>query len=70
MATAERKARKRAGIPFTKPQKTPTPVEKRAFVTAPVFRRAGDAWPVGVPYGSTVRSPKRVERFIKNGGRV
>ncbi|WP_336631408.1 MULTISPECIES: hypothetical protein [unclassified Microbacterium] len=29
MSTAARKARKRAGIPFTKPAKTPTPVEDR-----------------------------------------
>lgn len=30
MSTAARKARKRAGIPFTKPVKVPTPVEDRA----------------------------------------
>lgn len=30
MSTAARKARKRAGIPFTKPAKTPTPVEERS----------------------------------------
>lgn len=29
MSTAARKARKRAGIPFTKPAKMPTPVEDR-----------------------------------------
>lgn len=29
MGGAARKARKRAGIPFTKPQKVPTPVEDR-----------------------------------------
>lgn len=29
MSTAARKARKRAGIPFTKPAKIPTPVEER-----------------------------------------
>jgi hypothetical protein len=69
VATAARKARKRAGIPFTKPQKTPTPLEERAFVTQPVLRRAGDAMPVGAPAFSTHRSPKRVERFLKNGGR-
>lgn len=37
MSTAARKARKRAGIPFTKPQKSPTPVAERAAT-----RRAAD----------------------------
>lgn len=38
MSTAARKARKRAGIPFTKPNKTPTPVELRSTT-----QRAADA---------------------------
>lgn len=33
MSTAARKARKRAGIPFTKAQKTPTPVLERSNLT-------------------------------------
>lgn len=38
MSTAARKARKRAGIPFTKPQKTPTPVAERAETKRTVDR--------------------------------
>lgn len=69
MATAARKARKRADIPLTKAAKVPTPVEQRAFVTQPVRRSAGDAMPIGAPAFSTHRSPKRVEAFIASGGR-
>lgn len=65
MSTAARKARKRAGIPFTKAPKVGTPLEERSFVTAPVFRRYGDD---GLQYG-TARSPQRVERFLLSGGR-
>lgn len=65
MATAARKARKRAGIKFEKAQKVGTPVELRSFVTAPVFRRHGDE---GMHFGRA-RSPQRVERFIASGGR-
>lgn len=70
MATAARKARKRAGIKFeAKPQKFGTPVEQRAFVTAPVRRASGDAIPAGFKSLMAPRSPKRVAKFIENGGR-
>jgi hypothetical protein len=70
MSTAARKARKRAGIKFeSKPQKVGTPVEDRSFVKAPVMRQAGDAIPAGFKSLRAPRSPKRVERFIANGGR-
>jgi hypothetical protein len=69
MSTAPKKARRRSGIPFTKAQKTPTPLEDRAFITQPVFRRGGDAHPIGLPAGSTERSPRRAARFLLNGGR-
>lgn len=65
MATAARKARKRAGIKFEKAAKVGTPVAERSFVTAPVFRRHGDE---GMSLG-TRRSPRRVAAFIASGGR-
>lgn len=73
MSTTERKARKRAGIKFTKAQKTGTPVEDRAFVTQPVHRRAGDAKPAEAQdkarWGGTgPRSAARVKKFIESGG--
>lgn len=34
MSTTQRKARKRAGIPFTKPQKTPTVAPAPSWLTA------------------------------------
>lgn len=70
MSTTARKARKRAGIPFAKPAKTPTPVEERSFLATPA-RRQGDATPAGFPAAAlnAPRSPKRAERFIENGGR-
>lgn len=71
MATAARKARKRAGIKFQpKPQKVGTPVDQRAFVTAPVRRASGDAIPAGFRSLLAPRSPKRIARFIANGGRL
>ena len=81
MATATTKLRKRTrraeGYPLetrhTKTPKTPTPVAERAFVTQPVFRRPGDAWPKGTPVWlqlrpSGPRSPRRILRFIEAGG--
>lgn len=69
MSTTARKARKRAGIKSTpKPQKIGTPVEQRAFVTAPVRRASGDAIPAGFKSLMAPRSPKRVKRFIESGG--
>lgn len=38
MSTAARKARKRAGIPFTKAPKVPTPVAERTSTTRDVNR--------------------------------
>lgn len=71
MATAARKARKRAGIKFeAKPAKVATPVEQRSFVTAPVRRVFGDAIPAGFKSLLAPRSPKRIARFIANGGRL
>lgn len=73
MSTAAGKARKRAGIPFTRTPKTPTPPELRSFVTADVFRRPGDAMPAEYPDkarwgGVGPRSKARVEKFIESGG--
>lgn len=70
MSTAARKARKRAGIPFTKPAKEATPVTLRAFVTEPVPRGIGDAMPEGMARSPWApRSPKRIAAFIASGGR-
>lgn len=69
MSTAARKARRKAGIPFTKPQKVATPLDQRSFVTKPVRRVGGDAMPLGAPAYSTHRSPRRVLAFILSGGR-
>lgn len=70
MSTTARKARKRAGIPFTKPAKKATPVAERAFVTEPVPRRFGDAMPAGMPRAPWApRSAKRAAAFIASGGR-
>lgn len=41
MSTADRKARKRAGIPFVKAQKVGTPPEERSYVNQPVPGPAG-----------------------------
>lgn len=62
MSTTARKARKRAGVPFAKPQKTPTPPEQRSYVTELVrgpatTRNAGRLQP---------RSPKKVARFLQD----
>lgn len=71
MSTRARKERKRAGIKFeAKPQKVGTPVEERSFVTALVHRSAGDAIPAGFTSLLAPRSPKRIARFIANGGRL
>lgn len=71
MATAARRARKRAGIKFQpKPAKVGTPVDQRAFVTQPVRRSFGDAIPAGFKSLMAPRSPKRIARFIANGGRL
>lgn len=68
MSTKARKERKRAGIPFVKKAKTPTPVEERSFVTAPPSRRQGDAIPEGYNSLSAPRSSGRVKRFIESKG--
>lgn len=69
MSTRARKDRKKAGIPFTKPQKTPTPLEDRAFVNEPVYRRRGDLLPMGMTGMTSVRSPRRIRAFLLSGGR-
>jgi len=61
MATAARKARKRAGIKFEKAEKVPTPVMQRSYVReavqgAPTTRYAGSF---------RSRSEKKIERFIE-----
>lgn len=61
MATAARKARKRAGIPFTKAQKTPTPPFERSYVTEAV-----PGAPTTKYQGEYVRrSDKKVKRFLE-----
>lgn len=74
MSTTARKARKKAGIPFTpKAPKVATPLIERAFVTEPVLRRDGDALPIGFIGTATglfgPRSPLRIARFLDSGGR-
>lgn len=61
MATKERKARKRAGIPFVKKEKTPTPPEQRSYVTEPV--RGADT--TKFAGASRSRSPKKVQKFLE-----
>lgn len=68
MATAGRKARKRAGIKFVHPTKVATPLSARSFVTEPVRRMTGDAMPIGAHKLSAHRSPRRVKGFIESGG--
>lgn len=60
MTTTERKARKRAGIPFSKPEKIPTPPAERSFVTQPVVG------PVGTRHAGAFqkRSLKKREAFL------
>lgn len=61
MATAARKARKRAGIKFEKAPKVPTPVMQRSFITEPVFG----------PYSTKnagrrqARSQKKIDRYLE-----
>ena len=76
MSNTARKARKRAGIPFTPSEsrlrRAATPLEDRSFVTDPVYRRRGDANPIGIKTlrpGFGPRSPLRIARFLENGGR-
>lgn len=69
MSTTARKARKRAGIPFTKAQKVATPLTSRSFVANPVYRKPGDLMPTGFRFSVVgPRSPRRVVAFLKNGG--
>ncbi|GAB2701936.1 hypothetical protein BKA24_001745 [Microbacterium marinum] len=82
MSTTARKLRKKlhrlagysAETRFQKKPKVATPVALRSFVTAPVFRNAGDALPTEslralVPGLGTSRASKRIVHFINNGGR-
>ncbi|QCG77540.1 hypothetical protein SEA_DIZZYRUDY_43 [Microbacterium phage DizzyRudy] len=61
MATAARKARKRAGIKFEKAPKVPTPVMQRSYISEPVQG----------PYGTKnagrrqMRSEKKVDRYLE-----
>lgn len=61
MSTATRKARKRAGIPFVKAAKTPTPPSERSYVTGTV------PGPVGTKYEAMPqsRSEKKVKNFLE-----
>jgi hypothetical protein len=69
MSTKARKARKRAGIPFTKAPKIGTPVPERTSFFGLVHRVAGDATPQGYLWSSIgPRSPRRIIQFIKSGG--
>lgn len=62
MATAARKARKRAGIKFEKKAKVSTPPENRSYVTEPVMGAEG------TKYAGTwqKRSAKKVKNFLEN----
>jgi hypothetical protein len=61
MATAARKARKRAGIKFEKAPKTPTPPHLRSFVTQPVMGAEGTRY----AGKRMARSPKKVQAFLE-----
>lgn len=61
MSTAARKARKRAGIPFTKAQKVGTPPHLRSYVTQPVMAPEGTK-NAGRRQG---RSPQKVKAFLE-----
>lgn len=63
MATAARKARKRAGIPFVKAQKVGTPPENRSFVTQPVHGPAGTKFETYQQPRSTSKVKKFLEKF-------
>ena len=58
MSTTERKARKKAGIKFTKAAKTPTPLDERAVPQA--FDRNGRTNGIAVQHASK-RALKRRE---------
>jgi len=60
MSTTARKARKRDGIPFIHPTKTPTPPEQRSFVTQPV-PGADSTKHAGSVMG---RSKKKIEQYL------
>lgn len=60
MATAERKARKRAGEKFIRKEKTPTPPAERSYVTRPVPGPGGTHLE-GTP---VMRSEKSVQKFL------
>lgn len=57
MSTAARKLRKRSGAPFSKPQKTPTPLEDRAI---PVVQKREHGVLVN---GYSNRAKNRIERY-------
>lgn len=63
MSTTARKARKRAGIKFVKPQKVATPPEQRSFVTAPVPGAASTKWDGSAQPRSAAKIKKFLERF-------
>ncbi|AWN03387.1 hypothetical protein PBI_COUNT_65 [Microbacterium phage Count] len=60
MATAARKARKRAGIKFEKKAKTPTPPHERSYVTQPVQGPGGTKF----ENYTQPRSEKKRQRFL------
>lgn len=60
MATAERKARKRAGIKFERTPKEATPRSKRVYVTQPVQSPPGTLYTGKTRY----RSPKKVQKYL------
>jgi hypothetical protein len=69
MPTSVKKARRAAGVKFTKAQKTPTPLAQRAFVDSDVMRRPSDAMPAGWRRSILApRSPRRIAKFILSGG--
>lgn len=61
MSTAARKARKRAGIKFTKTPKVGTPFLERSWVTALVMHPVSKRYPLGM----APRSAKKIARALK-----
>ena len=61
MSTTARKARKRAGIPFVKAQKVPTPPSERSYVTQPVIG------PEGTKFSGMrqPRSDQKIKKFLE-----
>jgi hypothetical protein len=65
MATAARKARKRAGIKFNKPAKVGTPLEDRSYFTEPVPGAMGTKFAGSLrPRSKKKQEAMRKARFV------